>query len=212
MKLYTAPTGNGRKPLIFLHILGVPHEVHMFDWPTKEIKQEWYLELNPHGLIPTLVDGDITLCESNAILQYIADKYDTENKFSFGSEDPLYWQAQRWLYYQATQFSNALSGLLFYKKFRPDDAGLIEKGFDQLYKVYGVLEKQLAKDGGKKWFVGDKFTVVDLAFAVGHYRRIEKTKGSKFDIPDFEKKYPNVDRWYNDVLAIDGIKEGFELK
>ena len=209
MKLYTAPTGNGRKPLIFLHILDVPNEIHMFDWPTKEIKENWYLELNPHGLVPTLVDGDVTLCESNAILQYLADNYDTENKFSYPSTDPLYWQQLRWLFYQSTQFSNALSRLFFYKKFRSDDQWLVDKGFEQIGKVYQVLDSHLAQ---RKWFVGDKFTIADLAFAVGHFRRIEKTAGTKFEIKNFEEKYPHVTQWYNDVLSIKGIKEGFELK
>ncbi|RCK56275.1 Glutathione S-transferase-like protein tpcF [Candida viswanathii] len=209
MKLYTAPTGNGRKPLILLHILGVPHEVHMFDWPTKEIKEKWYLELNPHGLVPTLVDGGVTLCESNAILQYLADTYDKDNRFSYPHGDPLYWQQLRWLYYQSTQFSDALARLLFYKKVRPDDEWLVETAFAQINKVYAVLEGHLSQN---KWFVGDKFTIADLAFAVGHFRRLEKTQGSRFDIADFDKTYPHVAEWYKSVLAVDGVEEGFKLK
>ena len=67
LTLYTAPTGNGRKPLVFLKLLNIPHELHLFSWPTKDIKQDWYLKLNPQGLVPTLVDGELILPESNAI-------------------------------------------------------------------------------------------------------------------------------------------------
>ena len=96
LTLYTAPTGNGRKPLVFLKLLNIPHELHLFSWPTKDIKQDWYLKLNPQGLVPTLVDGELILPESNAILQYLAETYDKQGKFSYNLQtDPLeYWQQQ----------------------------------------------------------------------------------------------------------------------
>ena len=89
LTLYTAPTGNGRKPLVFLKLLNIPHELHLFSWPTKDIKQDWYLKLN-QGLVPTLVDGELILPESNAILQYLAETYDKQGKFSYNLQtDPL---------------------------------------------------------------------------------------------------------------------------
>ena len=81
--------GNG-KPLVFLKLLNIPHELHLFSWPTKDIKQDWYLKLNPQGLVPTLVDGELILPESNAILQYLAETYDKQGKFSYNLQtDPL---------------------------------------------------------------------------------------------------------------------------
>lgn len=79
--LYTAETGNGRKPLILVKLLNAPIKIHLFEWPSKEIKSEQYLKLNPNGLVPTFVDGEVgSIFESNAILEYIAAKYDKEGK------------------------------------------------------------------------------------------------------------------------------------
>jgi glutathione S-transferase len=45
------------------------------DTLTGEQKQDAYLAINPHGSVPTLVDGDVTIIESQAILMYLSDKF-----------------------------------------------------------------------------------------------------------------------------------------
>lgn len=214
VKLYTGPTGNGRKPLIFLKLLNIPHDIHMFSWPTTEIKEEWYLKLNPNGFVPTLVDNDLVLCESNCILQYLAETYDIDGKFCYRlQKDPeLYWQQQRWLFDQASQFSAALRRYNIFFKLKSNDELVYQNILKNVDKVYTVLDKHLA--GGSGWFVGDKFTIADLAFAVGNYRRIEvaERRGDEVTLKDWDIKYPNVAKWYKKVLAIEGIEEGFKLK
>ncbi|EMG48833.1 gst2 Glutathione S-transferase 2 [Candida maltosa Xu316] len=214
--LYTAPTGNGRKPLIFLKLLNIPHNVHMFSWPAgDQLKQEWYLKLNPHAIIPTLVDGDLVLPESNAILSYLADTYDIEGKFSYKkeSEPEKYWQSQKWIFYQATQFAGTLFRFnTFIGLKKPEEDDVIWKNIlENFEKVYRVVNDHL-KD--REFFVGDKFTFVDLAFAVGHFRRIECAGKFGYEdwFKDYEEKYPYLIKWYDRVLQVPGFKEGLELK
>lgn len=214
LKLYTAPTGNGRKPLIFLKLLNIPHEVQLFNWPAgDQLKQDWYLKLNPHGVIPTLVDGDLVLGESNAILQYLAETYDKDGKFSYKlATNPIeYWQQQKWLFYQATQFAGTLKAYNVYNGLKGNDEKLFKAVLGDFERTYKVLDDHLKEN---KWFVGDKFTFVDLAFAVGHHRRIEGSKnlGDVTSFKNYETKYPHVEEWFSRVFAIPGIKEGFELK
>ncbi|RCK62293.1 Glutathione S-transferase 2 [Candida viswanathii] len=214
LTLYTAPTGNGRKPLIFLKLLNIPHDVHLFTWPAgDQLKQEWYLKLNPHGIIPTLVDGDLVLAESNAILQYLAETYDTEGKFSYklATNPTEYWQQQKWLFYQATQFAGTLKSFNVYIGIKADDKAFWGTILKEFATTYQVLDDQLKEN---KWLVGDKFTFVDLAFAIGHHRRKEVSKriGDEVSFKDYETKYPHVEEWYSRVLAVPGIKAGLELK
>ncbi len=56
--LYTAPTMNGWKPLIFLHEADLPYELVPVDFSKKEQKAPDYLTLNPNGRIPVIVDRD----------------------------------------------------------------------------------------------------------------------------------------------------------
>lgn len=77
--LYTWRTPNGRKVPILLHELGLPYQLHLVDLTKNEQKAPAYLAINPNGKIPALVDrdgpgGPVTVFESGAILQYLADK------------------------------------------------------------------------------------------------------------------------------------------
>ncbi|MAQ14149.1 MAG: hypothetical protein CMN30_05045 [Sandaracinus sp.] len=56
LHLYTAPTMNGWKPLIFLEEAGLEYELTYVRFSQNEQKAPAYLELNPNGRIPTLVD------------------------------------------------------------------------------------------------------------------------------------------------------------
>lgn len=213
LTLYTAPTGNGRKPLVFLKLLNIPHELHLFSWPTKDIKQDWYLKLNPQGLVPTLVDGELILPESNAILQYLAETYDKQGKFSYNLQtDRLeYWQQQKWLFYQATQFAGTLFRFNTYIGIKADDGKVWDNILQSFADAYKVIDETLAQS---EWFVGDKFTIVDIAFGVGNHRRIEVVARLGLDkhFQDYDTKYPHVAQWYKKFLEVEGVKEALALK
>ncbi len=75
--LYTAATPNGWKISIALEEMGLPYTVHPLSFSKQEQKAEWYLQINPNGRIPTIVDranGDFAVFESGAILIYLAEK------------------------------------------------------------------------------------------------------------------------------------------
>jgi glutathione S-transferase len=82
MKLYADPiTVNCRKVLAGLDFLDVPFErVHVVYF-TGQHKEAAYLALNPNASVPALADGDFVLWESNAILQYAADKAGRESAY-----------------------------------------------------------------------------------------------------------------------------------
>jgi GST-like protein len=76
--LFTAPTPNGWKASVMLEELGIPYEVLPMNLAAKEQKQQTYLNINPNGRIPAIVDranGDFAVFESGAILIYLARRY-----------------------------------------------------------------------------------------------------------------------------------------
>ena len=68
-----------------------------------ELKKEPYEALNPNGRVPTIIDPNtgITLWESGAIIQYLAETYDKDGKISYGDKAPEKYLVDQWLYYQA---------------------------------------------------------------------------------------------------------------
>jgi GST-like protein len=77
LTLYTANTPNGWKASIALEELGLPYEVRPVSLKAQEQKEPWFLEINPNGRIPAIVDhdaGDFAVFESGAILEYLAEK------------------------------------------------------------------------------------------------------------------------------------------
>ena len=78
--LYTWGTPNGRKVSVMLEECGLPYKVHRIDIGKGDQFAPAYLEINPNGKIPSIVDPDgpdgapIAMMESGAILVYLAAK------------------------------------------------------------------------------------------------------------------------------------------
>ena len=78
LQVYLDPcTVNSRKVLAGLDYLGTQFEYHYINYFASEQKSEDYIKINPHATLPAAVDEDLTLTESNAILQYAADHADS---------------------------------------------------------------------------------------------------------------------------------------
>ncbi|PVF91682.1 thioredoxin-like protein [Serendipita vermifera] len=84
LTLYFAESGlNWMKLKVLMDELDLSYNVVILDFAKEEHKTEEYRQMNPNGRIPTLVDhsnNDEVIWESNAILKYIAERYDTEKK------------------------------------------------------------------------------------------------------------------------------------
>ena len=80
MNLYdVALSGHCHKARLFLSILALDHELIPVDLPGGENRQRDFLALNPMGQVPVLDDGGFIVRDSNAILVYLAAKYDDGN-------------------------------------------------------------------------------------------------------------------------------------
>ena len=103
MKVYADPiTVNCRKVLAGLDLIGAPFERVHVDYFKGEQKEAAYTAINPNAALPAMVDGDFVLWESNAILQYAADKvgndacYPRDLKTRADINRWLLWEASAW--------------------------------------------------------------------------------------------------------------------
>jgi glutathione S-transferase len=97
IRLYrNAISGHCHRVELFLNILGVPYESVDVDLRAGGHKTPEFLAMNPFGQIPVLQDGEIILADSNAILVYLARKYDPSDRWL--PADPIgAARVQRWL-------------------------------------------------------------------------------------------------------------------
>ncbi|QLE54055.1 glutathione S-transferase family protein [Nostoc sp. TCL26-01] len=100
LKLYGGARSRATIPRWYLEELGVPYEFVLLDMQAGEHRQPEYLQINPFGKVPAIVDGDFQLWESGAILLYLTDKY---------GKSPLS-PAERGILSQWILFANATLG------------------------------------------------------------------------------------------------------
>jgi glutathione S-transferase len=128
--------------------------------PGGEQRSSRYLKLNPLGALPILADGDFVLCEAEAILAYLARKYDESNVW-FPSEAALLGRMLQWL-----AFAN---GPLKAASRARRHAMLEQTGTDgsalAARNGFRVMDDYLTKRefGGNEWFVGTTATIADVA-------------------------------------------------
>src|SRR5690242_15228787 len=96
LRVYHHPlSGHAHRVRLFLSLLGLPFETTEIDLVKGEQRQPGFLALNRFGQVPVLQDGELTLADSNAILTYLALRYDTSGRWL--PRDPVgAAQVQRW--------------------------------------------------------------------------------------------------------------------
>jgi len=149
-----------RKVLYVLAVKGLPYE-HIQQMPFARDPE--YLKINPLGKIPTLQDGDLTLCDSTVICEYLEDAYPAHPVYPAGIAARA---RARWLEELAgTRVTELASGIFFQRFMRPlvmkqePDEALIEKIITrQLPPMLDYLEAQVPAEG----FLFGDITLADL--------------------------------------------------
>src|SRR5271166_6464309 len=95
---YSPMSGNSSRTAFALFEAGVTHTAHRVDASRGDNRAPGYLAVNPMGKIPSLVDGDLKLWESNAINWYIAEKHPDAGLLPATPEERA--SVQRWLFFQ----------------------------------------------------------------------------------------------------------------
>ncbi|PIL34173.1 hypothetical protein GSI_03884 [Ganoderma sinense ZZ0214-1] len=184
---------NGWKVAIVLEELGLDYGNIYYDLATNVQKTEEFTKYNPNGRIPALIDhknGDFVIWESDAMITYLLEKYDTEHKISFEKFEDRMLQTQ-WLYFQAAGQAPWFGQAAFFKFFSPEKIPIaIERYEKEIVRVLGVLDGVLAK---KRWLVGDKYSAADISFVTWNHAAFARIMK---DHPSFnvEKDFPNVYR------------------
>lgn len=140
-KLYDCDiSGSCYKIRLFLNILDVPYEAVPVDFVNKEHKTAPYLALNPFGEIPIFEDGDLRLRDAQAILIYIARKYDKSGSW-FPEDARSQGQIAQWLSTGGGEIMNAAGARLVKVLNYPLDITRLHAGAN---RAFAIMDSHLA--------------------------------------------------------------------
>jgi glutathione S-transferase len=164
MKLYSIHNSNNcRRVNATIQHLGL--DVEIVEQGMGDLKKPEYLALNPNGKVPTLVDGDLKLWESRAIMQYVASR--KENTL-WPNDAKRRADIARWQFWEATHLTRGTGTYAFENLFKkifmkqdPDPAALAV-GEKDWHTFAPILNAQLE---ARKFILGSELTLAD--FSVG---------------------------------------------
>ena len=162
--LHYYPGNASFTPHVLLHEIGVPFELALVDRERQAHKSAAYLRLNPNGLIPVLVDGELVLYETAAIALHLADTHPAA-----GLAPPLGTPERAELYKWLMWMTNTLQAHLIHYFYgdRIVDAGNTEGAAQvkahmqaRVQACLQQMEDHLAARGGP-WFLGERYSLLD---------------------------------------------------
>ena len=186
IELYYFPSPNGLKVAIMLEECGLPYEVRPVNIGRGEQFHPDYLRINPNNKIPTIVDTDeqLSIFESGAILQYLAEKSGAFLPIT----DAGRYQALSWLYWQVGGLGPMAGQAHHFRAFASEEVPYgIRRYTDEVNRLYGVMERRLTEAE----YLAGEYSIADMAcwpWVAPHERQGQK-------LEDF----PAIRRWFESI-------------
>ncbi|KAH8805994.1 glutathione S-transferase [Xylogone sp. PMI_703] len=205
--LHGSSTGpNPWKVVILLEELELPYEMKLYDYA--ELKKEPFLNLNPNGRVPAIEDPNtgIILAESGAIIQYLIEVYDKDNKLHYDTLPEKYAEYQ-WLHFQMSGQGPYFGQKAWFTMFHEEKLPSAELRYaNEIRRVVGVVEYHLEKQK-TGYLVGNKVSYADLAW-------IPWNGFINWLVPDFnvKKEFPKFAEWDEKLRARSAVVKAYEIK
>jgi GST-like protein len=197
--LYTAATPNGWKASITLEELGLPYLVHQIDLSSGEQKQKPFVEMNPNGRIPVIMDranDGFTVFESGAIMLYLAER---AGKLIPSGEKGRS-RVVQWLMFQMGGLGPMMGQANVFARYFPEKIpAAIDRYLRESRRLLEVLDGRLADN---EWLAGD-YSIADIAnFSWAHIYEWPGVDISGLD---------NLKRWMDAIAARPAVQRGLAV-
>jgi glutathione S-transferase len=165
MTVYSAPNTRAIRVIWVLEEIGAKAEIKSMPYPPRQHAPE-YFAVNPTGMVPLLIDGEVRLSESMAICDYLATKHGSS--LVVAPDDPERPPFLQWLWYGESTLMTPLSRLnivrqverQFESKGGPEVDALIAGARDHLAERLKMLEQRLE---GRDFLVAGRLTLADIS-------------------------------------------------
>ena len=200
IEFYTASTPNGWKVAICLEEMGLPYEVTHIEFDKLMQKDTEYLQINPNGRIPTIVDranNNFAVFESGAILHYLAEQS--------GQLMPSDAQGRslvlQWLMFQMAGVGPMQGQALVFMRNMPEKIPLaIDRYLNETRRLYAVLDNRLSD---VHYLAGEHYSIADIAC----WPWIYCAEWTGIDLGDT----PHLLRWYEELAERPAVKQGLNV-
>ena len=191
LRLYWRPGSAAMAPHAALAEIGVAYELVLIERDEAQADPS-YLALNPLGVVPTLVSGDLVLTESVAILLYLADRY-PDARLAPAERAQFY----RWLVFMTNTMQTCMLRFFYPERYGGEEVGGLAAA--EAARLFDLIERELE---GRDWLVGDHRTAADIfLFMITRWgRRLEPAAWSR----------PNIRSHFLRTLALPGVRRMIE--
>jgi len=195
LKIYGANLSSPANKVRFVaNALDMEYEYIQVSLMQREQKQADFLKLNPAGKIPVIDDGGFILFESNAIIKYLTEKY---NSSLYPRDKQQRALIDQWIDFTTIHIGGAMGRVLFNRVFAPfakvpvDEQSLAD-GERFLKAFLPVGEAQLAK---ADYFIGECLTLADIVLLA----TLDSAEVGQVDL----SLYPNIVQWRGNMMQKD---------
>lgn len=188
-----------RRVIALLAQCDLPYELREVNMAAGEHRSDAFLALNPNGQVPVLVDGDLTLAESNAILRYLCNKHALDDWYPGNTQARA--EVDRWLDWTQCRLAPATRDIVFNTVFLGERGNKAEiaKGHEMLASLIPILEDRLSRSDH---VAGPKPTIADLAvFSCLSQLGLAQTRPAT----------SSISAWYHGMATLKGVAVTEEL-
>jgi glutathione S-transferase len=182
--------------------MGLEYELEVMPFPPRS-EREGYLDINPLGTVPTLIDGNRTLTESTGICQYLVEQYGPTT-LAVRQDEPEYGAYLNWLYRSDATFTFPLALVLRYTRLEPEERKnpqIVEDYTIWFYSRIRAVETALQD---KEFLVGGRFTIADIAVVYAlHF-------GKRLGLS--ERYKPNTARYLEALMSRPAFQKTQQIK
>ena len=201
LKFYYSGAPNPMKVALFLEESGLPYEPIPIDGRKGDQHRPEYLAINPNAKVPSIVDGDAVVFDSNAILLYLGEK---TGKFMPANTPKLRGELFSWMMFVASGVGPFSGQSVHFRHYAPEKVPYaVNRYMFEAQRHFGILDARLAK---QKYLVGDGYTIVDMA-AWGWARLIPTVLGE-----EHWAKVPHLKRFVDEITARPAAQRAIALK
>ena len=158
IKIFHAPGSRSVRIIWLLEELGLDYELEVLK---RGEVNEAFIEASPFSKLPTIIDGEVVMSESVAIVQYILQKYG-EGRLEPDHDSNQYAEYLQWLNFGESVLIDPIVSILINKVFRPEEhrheysVQSAEKSFAKMIKTLNSIME------GRTYIMGDDFTAADI--------------------------------------------------
>ena len=190
LKFYFNGSPNPTKVALFLEEAGLAYEAIPVDTRKGDQFKPAFLAINPNGKVPAIVDGDVTVFDSNAILLYLAEK---TGKFLPADTPKTRGELLSWLMFVATGVGPFSGQSVHFRHYAPGKEPYAANRYTfEVERHYKILDERLAK---QRYMLGDTYTIVDMD--VWGWARLGEFVAGEGTLA----KFPNLKRLVDEIGA-----------